>query len=93
MPRTKKDSHLYELAKRGAEASLQDMLQEAKLIVGLFPHLRDSFDKDELPLPFIIATDSGRATKKARRRGRMSAEARQAVSERMTKYWAAKRKG
>src|SRR5439155_26376293 len=93
MPRH--SSQILALAKRGAEARLQDLIHEAKMLVELFPHLRDSFDKDELPISFIVARGSGRLTKKTsvrRRRRRMSAAARKAVSLRMKKYWAARRK-
>jgi len=31
-----------------------------------FPHLRDAFDKDELPITFIVAKGSGRLTKRTR---------------------------
>ena len=78
---------------RGAEAQLRDLMMEAKLLLQLFPHLKDSFDKDELPIAFIMKKDAGRLTKgKARRRKGMSASARKAVSQRMKKYWAGKRK-
>ena len=94
MPRPKRDAHLFEFAKRGAEVRLHELVNEAKNLVGLFPHLRDSFDKDELPLRFIVARDSGAATKHSdvRRRRRMSAAARKAVSARMKRYWAERRK-
>jgi hypothetical protein len=85
--------HILELAKRGAEVRLRELVSEAKNLVGLFPHLRDSFDKDELPLKFIMAEGSGAATKTSGRRTRqMSAAARKAVSLRMKKMWAARRK-
>src|SRR5438094_9347678 len=94
MPRH--SSQILELAKRGAAARLQDLKHEAEMLIELFPHLRDSFDKDELPISFIVAKGSGRLTKKTqvtrKRRRRMSASARKAVSERMKKYWAARRK-
>jgi hypothetical protein len=57
---------LYELAKRGAEVQLRELLHEAKLLVDLFPHLRDSFDRDELPLTFIMARSSGALRKKTK---------------------------
>jgi hypothetical protein len=50
---------LPELARRGAEARLQ-VLHEVRLLLQAFPHLRDAFDKDELPISFIVAKDSGR---------------------------------
>lgn len=44
---------------------------EAKLLVELFPHLRDSFDKHELLISFIVAKESGRLKRrKVGRRGR-----------------------
>jgi hypothetical protein len=66
----KQSPRILELAKRGAEARFQDLIHEAKLLVQLFPHLRDSFDPDELPVSFIVARGSGRLKKKevARRR-------------------------
>ena len=90
----KHSSNILALAKRGAEARLEDLKQEIKLLVDLFPHLRDSFNKDDMPLSFIMAKDSGRLTRKkrVRRRQGMSPAARKAVSARMKKYWAAKRK-
>ncbi len=96
MPRPKQNAHLYELAKRGAEVQFREFLYEVKLLIDLFPHLRDSFDKDELPLNFIMAESSGAATKTSGRRKRrkpMSAAAKKAVSDRMKKFWAGKRKG
>ncbi len=97
MPRRRQDAHLFELAKRGAEVRLRELVQEAKNLIGLFPHLRDSFDKDELPVPFIIAKGAGRVTRasaaeRPRRRRRMSTAARKAISERMKKSWAKRRR-
>jgi hypothetical protein len=93
----KPSSHILELAKRGAEARFRELSQEAKNLLEFFPHLHDAFDKDELPVSFIVAKGSGRlkaSSAKGRtvRRRQMSAAARQAVSARMKKYWAARRK-
>jgi hypothetical protein len=68
----KQPPRILELARRGAEARFQDLLHEARLLVELFPHLRDSYDPDELPVSFIVARGSGRLKKKetARRRPR-----------------------
>jgi hypothetical protein len=68
---TKRSSHMLDRAKREAEARLRDVLHEAQLLLLAFPHLRDAFDKDELPIAFIIAKGSGRLTKRtpARRAG------------------------
>ena len=95
MPRTTQNPRLYEFAKRGAEVQLRELVQEVKLLFSLFPHLRGLPDKDELPRSSIVAKDSGVSTKKKarrRKRSKMSAAARKAVSERMKKYWAARRK-
>ncbi len=67
MPRPKRDAQLYDLAKRGAEARLHDLVHEAKILLDLFPHLRDSFDKDELPVTFILRTGRDRAEGQPRR--------------------------
>ena len=96
MPQPKRDAHLLDLAKRGAEVRLRELTQEMKNLVGLFPDLRDSFDADEMPMPFIIAKGAGRvnratAAERPRRR-RMSAAARRTVSERMKRRWAEWRK-
>ena len=80
----KKSSHILELARRGAQARLQDLTMEAKLLLQLFPDLTDSFEKDELPISFIIAKDSGRLTRGNRVRLRtMSPAARRAIGQRM----------
>jgi hypothetical protein len=89
VPKQKHNARVYELAKVGAEAQLRDLLQEVRLLVDLFPHLRDSFDKDELPIKFLIAKGAGKA---AGTRKPMSPAGRKAVSDRMKKYWAARRK-
>jgi hypothetical protein len=95
MPRRRLDTHLLEFAKRGAEARLGELVQEAKYLIDLFPHLRDSFDQDELPMTFILAQGARRERKqiaRQRRRRRMSAAQRKALSQRMRRYWTAKRK-
>jgi hypothetical protein len=97
LPRQKRNVHLYEFAKRGAEARFRDVVDELKQLVGLFPHLRDSFDPDELPIRFILAKGAHRAAnrvqrqKPARRRRRMSAEAREKIRQAQLKRWAKQR--
>jgi hypothetical protein len=54
---------ILELTRRGAEAR-QQVLHEVKLLLQAFPHLRDAFDKDELPISFIVAKGSGRLTRR-----------------------------
>jgi hypothetical protein len=65
-----RSTRLFELAKREAEVQFRELIHEAKLLVGLFPHLRDSYDSDELPLNFIMQREAGLLTKKADRKRR-----------------------
>ena len=88
----KYSSHILELAKKGAEARFRELLDEAALLINSFPHLRDAFDQDQLPISFVLKRDADRRNAKAGRRRKMSAAARKAVSGRMTKYWAARRR-
>lgn len=77
---------LRRLARLGAEARLQELKQEEAVIRRAFP---------ELFRPGRKVRDGGANSAGAparRRRSRMSAAARRAVSERMTKYWAERRK-
>ena len=87
----KQPSHILTLARRGAEARFRELVDEAKNLLDLFPNLRDAYDPEELPISFIIKAGAGRPTKVLRRR-KIDAAARKAISERMKKYWAARRK-
>jgi hypothetical protein len=102
MPRVKKNDHLVELAKRGAQARLSDLVHEIKLLMGLFPHLKDNFSKDELPIGFLLkrgargaraaAAQTGEAGAQVARQTRnLSAAARRAISNAQKKRWAAHR--
>jgi hypothetical protein len=74
---------LREWARAGAEAALKQLRAEITAIERTFP---------ELALPRRRGA-VGRSVRKARKRARrMSAAARKAVSARMTKYWAERRK-
>jgi len=93
----KQHPQLYELAKLGAQARLQDLIHEAKLLIDLFPHLRDSVDRDELPATFLLKRGRDRADAKApgqkkRRKPHWTAAQRAAVAARMKKYWAKRKK-
>ena len=71
---------------------VRDLLNELGVLVEQFPQLRDSFDPDELPLPFLLAKGARVRVKTARRRrSPMSKAERTAVSRRMKRYWAARR--
>ena len=83
---------LKSYARRGAEARLRELAEEAKQLLKVFPDLSASFDEDELPLNFILRRGARKAATARRRRKRMSAAQRKAVGERMRKYWAERRK-
>jgi len=60
----KHSSVIIERARSAAESRLRDLMHEIRLLLLAFPHLRDAFDKDELPITFIVAKGSGRLTKR-----------------------------
>lgn len=81
----KQPSHILEFAKRGAEHRYQQLKAELESLVKLFPHLREH--------PGGPASTAVETAKRAlRRRRTMSEAARRAVSVRMKKFWAARRK-
>jgi hypothetical protein len=90
----KHSSQILELARRGAEARYRELLDELKVLAQSFPHLRDAFDPDELPVTFILrrGRDTARATSRTRRERSWSPAARRAAAARMKAYWA-NRKG
>ena len=81
-------AQLRQWAVRGAEQRLQEIVAEAAAIHRAFPELRNRGQRGAATATVVTAA-------KARRRGRanMSAAQRKAVSERMRKYWAARREG
>jgi hypothetical protein len=90
----KHPSHILELARRGAEERYRELIAELKMLTRSFPHLRDSFDPDELPVNFILrrGRDKARVSAPKARKRSWSPAARQAAAARMKAYWA-KRKG
>lgn len=76
---------LRRLARLGAMARLEQLRQEEAAIRGEFPELFGRGRRAQ-------ATDGPMRTGRRRRRRAMSAAARRAVSVRMRKYWAARRK-
>ena len=60
----KHDPRVLELAKVGAQAQLNDLMHEVRMLLELFPHLRDAFDADELPVRFLLKRGSDRAARK-----------------------------
>lgn len=92
MAKATTSDHLLGLAKRGAEVRARFLADELRLLFAAFPHLKDAFDPDELPIPFILKAGAARRTGgSVRRRKPMSAAARKAVGERMKRYWAARK--
>jgi hypothetical protein len=81
-------AQLRQWAVRGAEQRLQEIAAEAAAIHRAFPELRDRSLRGAVAATVVTAA-------RGRRRGRanMSAAQRKAVSERMRKYWAARREG
>ena len=63
------------------------------MLVSSFPHLKDSFDADELPIAFRLRSAAERPQRQAMaRRAKWSAAQRKTASLRMKKYWASRRK-
>jgi hypothetical protein len=85
----KHSSDFLELAKRGAQERYRELKAEMAALVKDFPHLAEKAGT-------ALGTAVGRTEAGVRRgvrRGRtMSAAARKAVSARMKKYWAARRR-
>ena len=99
MPRPSNQNTLREYARLGAERRLQELRTELASIRNVFPELfRPGRRAGSMPAAAGGAAgaggdegDSG-PSRRRRRRGGMSAAQRRAVSERMKKYWAARRK-
>ena len=81
----KHSSTILELARRGADARFRELLDELKFLTLSFPHLRDSFDRDDLPVKFIL--------RKGRTRRKMSAAARKAIGDAQRARWAKQKAG
>jgi hypothetical protein len=75
---------LQQLARLGAKARLAELKSEEAAIRRAFPDLFGRRGRQ--------SSGDGAAPKRRRRRRGMSAAARKAVSARMKKYWAARRK-
>jgi hypothetical protein len=87
-------SHILALARKGAEHRLQELQSELVVLIRQFPHLKSGHaGKRGRPQIDISAEPAATIDRPQRKRRGMSAAARKAVSERMTKYWAARRAG
>jgi hypothetical protein len=88
----KHSPHVLELARRGAALRLQELKNEAELLLDLFPDLGDAFDPDELPVSFLVRAEANSAERgPVRRRKPWSAAARKAASRRMKQHWEKRR--
>jgi hypothetical protein len=89
---------LKQLARLGAERRLEELRREEAAIRAAFPDLREARGagrrKAGRPRASPPSTEglTTAPTTKRRKRQTMSAAQRRAVSERMKKYWAARRK-
>ena len=86
----KHSSQILQLAKRGAEVRLRELLDELKILTLSFPHLRDAVDRDDLPMEFILRRGQEKAgpVQAARSRRKLSAKARRAISMAQKARWA-----
>jgi len=66
----KRRSRVLELTKRSAAIEYRALINELKFLLDMFPHLRDSYDPDELPVKFILKRDSSRSKTRTARRGK-----------------------
>ena len=89
-PLAKFDFNAY--ARRGAEARLEELNQELTAIYSAFPDLRSGRGPRGARTQAAALPAAEPAGRRARRRGGMSAAQRRAVSARMKKYWAERRK-
>ncbi len=67
--------HTLEAAKRNAEARFHELVEELKLLTVAFPHLREAFDREDLPVSFLLKRGADRAARRLRRSTRGLAKA------------------
>lgn len=48
-------------AKRNAEARFRELMDELRLLTVSFPHLREAFDPEDLPISFLLKRGAVRA--------------------------------
>lgn len=89
----KHSSHILEMARKGAEHRYEELKAEIAALVKHFPHLAARANqRASRAFAQGQAAVEVEAVQVRRRTRKMSAEARKAVSERMKKFWAARRK-
>ncbi len=90
MPNEMNAEVLRRLAKLGAQARLEQIEMERRAIIAAFPDLARGGGTPGRPR--AAQAESPQAPARKRRRRRMTAAQRKAVSERMTRYWSERRK-
>ena len=89
----KHSSNILEMARKGAEHRYEELRAEITTLVKHFPHVaRKAGHQISQAVSRGAAAVETEAPKIRRRAKKMSAAARKAVSERMKKYWAKRRK-
>jgi hypothetical protein len=53
-----------EAAKLSAEARFRELVDELKLLTLAFPHLRDAFGPEDLPIAFLLKRGADRSAKR-----------------------------
>ena len=90
----KHSPHILELAKRGADSRFRELVDELNMLTLSFPHLRDAFDHDDLPVKFILRRGRDKAIAAgASPKRKISAKGRQAISEAQKARWAKQKAG
>jgi hypothetical protein len=84
---------LKRLARLGALARLQQLEDERRAILRAFPGLTAPGTQKAPIADGQSAQEAAGAPKKARTRRKMTAAERKAASERMKRYWAARKQG
>ena len=87
----RRSSHILELARKGAEHRYEELRAEIAALRKYFPHLGKVAGRAR-PTIDVSSEPAAMIDRPRRKRRRMSAAGRRAVSERMKAYWAARRK-
>jgi hypothetical protein len=88
----KHSSHVLDMARKGAEHRYEELKAEIAALVKNFPHLTVKPSRTAQMMAKGRATVEAEVIQVRRRTKKMSAAARKAVSERMKKLWAERRK-
>jgi hypothetical protein len=67
VPVTGSRPRALETAKLNAEARFRELMDELRLLTVAFPHLREAFDPEDLPISFLLKRGAVRAAKQRRR--------------------------